>query len=45
VLCLELNPRYKKFYKYSLERVKEFIESTKNNHKFKKISPFSKHHH
>ena len=44
VLCLELKPRYKKFYKYSLERVKELIESTSNNHKLKKISPFSKHH-
>ena len=43
VLCLELKPRYKKFYKYSLERVKELIESTSNNHKLKKISPFSKH--
>jgi len=43
VLCLELKPRYKKFYKYSLERVKELIESTGNNHKLKKISPFSKH--
>lgn len=44
VLCLELKPRYKKFYKYSSERVKELIESTKNNHKLKKISPFSKYH-
>jgi len=43
VLCLELKPRYKRFYKYSLERVKELIESTGNNHKLKKISPFSKH--
>jgi sugar phosphate isomerase/epimerase len=43
VLCLELKPRYKKFYKYSLQRVKELIESTSNNHKLKKISPFSKH--
>ena len=43
VLCLELKPRYKKFYKYSLERVKELIESTSNNHKLKKISPFFKH--
>jgi len=43
VLCLELKPRYKKFYKYSLERVKELTESTSNNHKLKKISPFSKH--
>ncbi|MBE3035653.1 MAG: sugar phosphate isomerase/epimerase [Candidatus Atribacteria bacterium] len=43
VLCLELKPRYKKFYKYSLQRVKELIESTGNNHKLKKISPFSKH--
>jgi len=43
VICLELKPRYKKFYKYSLERVKELIESTSNNHKLKKISPFSKH--
>jgi len=43
VLCLELKPRYKKFYKYSLERVKELIESTSNNYKLKKISPFSKH--
>jgi sugar phosphate isomerase/epimerase len=43
VLCLELKPRYKKFYKYSLERVKELIETTSNNHKLKKISPFSKH--
>lgn len=45
VLCLELKPRYKKFYKYSLERVIELIDSTKNNHKFKKISPFSKRNH
>jgi len=44
VLCLELKPRYKKFYKYSLERVKELTESTSNNHKLKKVSPFSKHH-
>jgi len=43
ILCLELKPRYKKFYKYSLERVKELIESTSNNYKLKKISPFSKH--
>jgi sugar phosphate isomerase/epimerase len=43
VLCLELKPRYKKFYKYSLERVKELIESTSNNHKLKKASPFSKY--
>ena len=43
VLCLELKPRYKKFYKYSLERVKEFVESTSNNHKLKKASPFSKY--
>ena len=43
VLCLELKPRFKRFYKYSLERVKELIESTSNNHKLKKISPFFKH--
>ena len=43
VLCLELKPRYKRFYRYSLERVKELVESTSNNHKLKKISPFSKH--
>lgn len=43
VICLELKPRYKKYYKYSLQRVKELIESTSNNHKLKKISPFSKH--
>ncbi|HDK25775.1 MAG TPA: sugar phosphate isomerase/epimerase [Candidatus Atribacteria bacterium] len=43
VLCLELKPRYKRFYRYSLERIKELIESTHNNHKIKKISPFSKH--
>jgi len=43
VLCLELKPRYKKFYKYSLQRVNELIESTSNNHKLKKSSPFSKH--
>ena len=43
VLCLELKPRYKKFYKYSLERVKELIESTSNNHKLQKIYPLSKH--
>lgn len=42
VLCLELKPRYKKFYKYSLERVQELIESTSNNHKFKKVFPFTK---
>ena len=43
VICLELKPRYKKFYKYSLQRVKELIENAGNNHKLKKISPFSKH--
>jgi len=43
VLCLELKPRFKRFYKYSLERVKELTESTSNNHKLKKISPFFKH--
>ena len=43
VICLELKPRYKKFYKYSLERVKELVESTSNNHKLKKVSPFSKY--
>ncbi|PKP58413.1 hypothetical protein CVT91_08630 [Candidatus Atribacteria bacterium HGW-Atribacteria-1] len=45
VLCLELKPRFKRFYKYSLEMVKELIESTSNNHKLKKISPFSKNSH
>ena len=44
VLNLELKPRYKKFYKYSLGRVKELTESTNNNHKLKEISPFSKQH-
>lgn len=44
VLSLELKPRFKRFYKYSLERVKELIESTSNNHKLKQISPFSKQH-
>ena len=43
VLCLELKPRYKKFYKYSLQRVNELIESISNNYQLKKISPFSKH--
>jgi len=43
VLCLELKPRYKRFYKYSLQRVKELTESTNNNHKLKEISPFSRH--
>ena len=43
VLCLELKPRYKRFYGYSLQRVKELTESTSNNHKLKEISPFSKH--
>jgi len=43
VLCLELKPRYKKFYSYSLQRVKELVESASNNHKLKEISPFSKH--
>ena len=43
VLCLELKPRFKRFYKYSLQRVKELIESSSNNHKLKKISPFSRH--
>ena len=42
---LELKPRYKKFYKYSLQKLEEFVESTNNNHKLKEISPFSKHHH
>ncbi|HBY57012.1 MAG TPA: hypothetical protein DEG96_04035 [Candidatus Atribacteria bacterium] len=42
VLSLELKPRYKRFYRYSLERVKELIESIDNKHKIKKISPFSK---
>ncbi|MEA2087321.1 MAG: sugar phosphate isomerase/epimerase [Candidatus Caldatribacteriota bacterium] len=45
VLNLELKPRYKKFYKYSLQKLEELVESTNNNHKIKKISPFSKHHH
>lgn len=43
VLCLELKPRYKKFYKYSLEKVKELVENTSNNYKLKKASPFSKY--
>jgi len=42
ILCLELKPRYSNFYGYSLQRVKELIESTSNNRKFKKVSPFSK---
>jgi len=42
VLCLELKPRYKKFYSYSLQRVKELVESASNNHRLKKSSPFSK---
>ena len=45
VLCLELKPRYKKFYKYSLQKLEELVESTNNNHKIKEISPFSKQHH
>ncbi len=45
VLCLELKPRYKKFYKYSLQKLEELVESTNNNHKLKEISPFSKQHH
>ena len=45
VLCLELKPRYKKFFTYSLQRVKELTESTNNNNKLKEISPFSKQHH
>ena len=43
VLSLELKPRYKKFYKYSLQKLEELVESTNNNHKLKEISPFSKH--
>jgi len=43
VLCLELKPRYKKFYKYSLERVKELIESASHNQQLKKVSPFDKY--
>lgn len=43
VLNLELKPRYKKFYKYSLERVKELIENANNKRKLKKVSPFSKY--
>ncbi|GAI01395.1 unnamed protein product, partial [marine sediment metagenome] len=43
VLNLELKPRFKKFFAYSLRRVKELTESTSNNHKLKEISPFSKH--
>lgn len=42
VLSLELKPRFKKFFAYSLQRVKELTESTSNNHKLKEISPFSK---
>ena len=45
VLCLELKPRYKKFYKYSLQKLEELVESTNNNHKLKEISPFSKNSH
>jgi sugar phosphate isomerase/epimerase len=44
VLGLELKPRYKKFFTYSLQRVKELIEGTNNTHKLEKISPFSKQH-
>jgi len=44
VLNLELKPRYKKFYKYSLQKLEELVESTNNNHKLKEISPFSKQH-
>lgn len=44
VLSLELKPRFKKFFTYSLQRVKELAESTENNHKLKEISPFSKQH-
>ena len=43
VLCLELKPRYKRFYKYTLQIVHELIKSTNNEQKFKDISPFSKH--
>ncbi|MCJ7656475.1 MAG: sugar phosphate isomerase/epimerase [Candidatus Atribacteria bacterium] len=43
VLCLELKPRYKKFFKYSLQRVNELIESTSNKQKLKKVSPFAKY--
>jgi len=45
VLCLELKPRYKKFYKYSLQKLEELVEGTNNNHKLKEISPFSKNSH
>lgn len=45
VLNLELKPRYKKFYKYSLQKLEELVKSTNNNHKLKEISPFSKQHH
>jgi len=42
---LELKPRYKKFYKYSLQKLEELVEGTNNNHKLKEISPFSKNSH
>ena len=45
VLSLELKPRYKKFYKYSLQKLEELVESTNSNHKLKEVSPFSKHYH
>ncbi len=44
VICLELKPRYKRFYQYSLQLVKELTESVKSNHKIKKRSPFSSDH-
>lgn len=43
LLILELKPRFKKFFAYSLQRVEELVESASSNHKLEKISPFSKH--
>lgn len=43
ILCLELKPRYKRFYQYSFQLLKELIESVKGNHKIRKKSPFSRY--
>lgn len=41
VIILELKPRYKRFFKYNLEMVKELLKSRRVNYKLKKKSLFS----
>ncbi|GAB4115415.1 MAG: TIM barrel protein [Candidatus Caldatribacteriota bacterium] len=40
ILCLELKPRYKRFFHYSLQVLRELVENGENNHKINKKSPF-----